>query len=52
MGAIPEWYGLLRAAQYLGVAPWDLAERPIFWQDAALIAMQGEAWAQEQAAKR
>ena len=27
MGEIPDWYLLVRAARYLGVAPWDLASQ-------------------------
>lgn len=33
---MPEWYPLIRAARWLGVAPWDLAEQPSFWREAAL----------------
>ena len=30
------------AARYLGVAPWDLAERPEFWMNWALSFRQAE----------
>lgn len=30
------WYPLVRAARYLGVAPWVLAEQPVFWEQVAL----------------
>jgi hypothetical protein len=42
MGALPEWYSLLRAARYLQVAPWELAARPVQWMDYALIAETAE----------
>jgi len=32
-----EEYALIRAAKYLGVAPWELLERPLFWQQKALL---------------
>lgn len=41
-------YSLIRAAKYLGVAPWELAERSIAWRDWALEAEAAEAKAQEQ----
>jgi len=31
-----DWYVLIRAARYLGVAPWDLMEQSIFWYHKAL----------------
>jgi hypothetical protein len=42
MGEAPAWYLTLRAAKYLGVAPWDLAERPVWWQEIALVAEKAE----------
>ncbi len=42
MGACPDWYPLVRAARYLGVAPWELAERPAAWQNWALTAEAAE----------
>lgn len=42
MGAVPEWYGVVRAAKYLGVAPWDLMERSHVWVDWALTAEKAE----------
>jgi hypothetical protein len=42
MGEAPDWYLTLRAAKYLGVAPWDLAERPVWWQEIALAAEKAE----------
>lgn len=51
-GECPDWYTLLRAARYLGVPPWELAERPVGWQQVALAAEGAESWAQEELAKR
>jgi hypothetical protein len=44
----PESYPLVQAAKYLGVAPWELLEQPIFWRNQALLFMTAEAQAQEQ----
>jgi hypothetical protein len=52
MGACPEWYPLLRAARYLGVAPWQLAERPLVWQEWALTAEAAENEARNELSKR
>lgn len=35
---MPEWFRLLRAARYLGVAPWELLRQPLYWQEWALTA--------------
>lgn len=35
---MPEWYPLIKAARYLGVAPWELLEQPAIWVDWALLA--------------
>lgn len=51
MGAIPDWYPLLRAAKYLGVAPWELARQPAIWRTWAVMGENAEAKAQEQLAK-
>ena len=48
MGEAPEWYRLIRAARYLGVAPWDLQDRWVFWANAALTAEEVEARFAEQ----
>lgn len=42
MGSMPDWYPLLRAARYLGVAPWDLYEQPAQWMHWALDAEAAE----------
>lgn len=52
MGGIPDWYRLIRSAKYLGVAPWELAERPSIWMEWALASESAEVNAAEQKAKR
>jgi hypothetical protein len=47
MGEAPDWYVHLRAAKYLGVSPWELADAPAFWRHAALVAESAESTAQE-----
>ena len=42
LGACPEWYPVLRAARWLGVAPWELLDRPRVWLDWALTAESAE----------
>lgn len=42
LGAPPSWYPVLRAARYLGVAPWDLARQPAAWLHWALAAEAAE----------
>jgi hypothetical protein len=49
---MPDWYPLVRAAKYLGVPPWELADQPMAWQMIALICEQAEAEAEEIIAKR
>lgn len=48
---MPNWYRLIQAAKYLGVAPWDLAQRPVWWMNIAVAAQNAE-HAAEQARKR
>jgi len=43
---------LIRAARYLGVAPWDLAERPICWQDWAIAFEEDDIWAEGELMRR
>jgi len=52
IGEPPDWYALIQAAKYLGVAPWDLIEQSVFWTDKALIAMSAEHSAQKQIEER
>jgi len=37
----------MQAAKYLGVAPWDLMERSVWWRDKAVIAASAEAQADD-----
>ncbi len=46
MGACPDWYPLIRAARYLGIAPWELMEKPMIWTNWALTAEGAEIEAQ------
>ena len=43
MGEVPQWYRVIRAAKYLGVPPWDLAAKPLWWLEIALAAESAEA---------
>jgi hypothetical protein len=52
MGEIPDWYSHLSAAKYLGVAPWELGEQPVFWRNAALVAADVEHRYQQDQEKR
>lgn len=38
----PDWYMVIQAAKYLGVAPWELMEQSVYWRDKAAIAMTAE----------
>lgn len=48
MGEVPIWYSLISAAKYLGVPPWDLARRPVWWMNIALAAQSAESAASKQ----
>lgn len=37
----------MKAAIYLGVAPWELARQPVAWRDWALMAMGAEGRAEK-----
>ena len=52
MGEAPWWYRVVRAAKFLGVAPWDLAEAPITWLHRAEATMEAEHAAQEAERRR
>jgi hypothetical protein len=52
MGALPDWYTLLRAARYLQVAPWELLAQPQVWQEWALTAESAENEAMDEVRKR
>ncbi len=36
-GEEPEWVGLIKAARYLNVPPWELAKQHYLWTDYALV---------------
>lgn len=40
---MPYWYPLIRAAKYLGVAPWELLQQHPRWYYQALAADRAEA---------
>lgn len=46
MGSPPSWYRVLKASQYLGVPPWELAEQPMAWVRMAEEAQAAEAHAE------
>lgn len=52
MGDCPNWYRLIKAAQYLQVPPWELAERSLAWVYQAEAAQGAEAHAREMHEKR
>jgi hypothetical protein len=41
----------VKAARYLGVAPWELAEQPLVWTEWALAAEAAEAHVKRERAK-
>jgi hypothetical protein len=49
---MPDWYPLIKAARYLGVAPWELADQPQVWMAWALTAEAAEIGAQAEIQKR
>ena len=51
MGEQPTWHRVLKAAQYLRVAPWELASQPLFWLEAAESAQAADAHAEKMNAK-
>lgn len=52
LGALPDWYALIRAARYLNVAPWELLKQPYFWQRIAITAERIENHVQEELQRR
>lgn len=48
----PDWYGVLRAAKYLNVAPWELLHQPVYWQHWAIAAESAENAAEHQRMER
>ena len=49
---MPEWYPLIRAARYLGVAPWELLEQQSAWMEYALMAESAEREAEAMVARQ
>ena len=49
---MPEWYPVISAARYLGVAPWELLDQPSEWQEWALAAQAAENDAREHHQRR
>ncbi len=43
---MPPEYELFRAARYLGVPPWELAQQPVWWMRLALTFEAAEAGAE------
>ncbi len=41
-GATLSWVNLILTAQWLGVAPWELAKQPAAWFDAIQLAMEAQ----------
>lgn len=52
LGAAPSWYRLIKAAQYLRVAPWELAKQPLTWVHMAEESQAAEAHAKAVHEKR
>lgn len=52
LGALPDWYALVRAARYLHVAPWDLLQQPVAYLHWAITAEAAENEAQDAINKR
>jgi hypothetical protein len=47
-----DWFLLIRASRYLGVAAWDLLEKSAMWTELALAAQRAETNAQYQLRQR
>lgn len=39
---MPPTYTLIKAARWLGVAPWDLARAPTYWRHWTLLAIEAD----------
>lgn len=51
-GECPQWYPTIRAARYLKVPPWELAQKSHVWVEWALTAEDAEAQAQQRRQQR
>ena len=47
-----DWYVLMRAARYLGVAPWELLDQPVYWQHKAIESERIDAEVEEARAEQ
>lgn len=52
MGSAPQWYRVVKAAQWLGTSPWDLSAQPLNWLMAAEEAQAAEAHAEKMRDKK
>lgn len=52
LGALPDWYPVIKAAQYLQVAPWDLMRQPKAWITWAHQAQAAEQQAEAEVRKQ
>ena len=52
MGYAPQWYLVIKAARYLGVAPWELMSQPRDWFEMALTSQSAEIRAENEAHER
>ena len=48
MGELPGWYRTIKAAQMLNVPPWELATKPLIWQEWAISAVMAESFVQKE----
>jgi hypothetical protein len=52
MGECPSWFRVVQAARYLRVAPWDLADQPLYWLEVAEASQSAEQYAADLHARR
>lgn len=52
MAECADWYAHIQAAKYLGVAPWELLQAGVWWEDRALDCLKVEKEAQDAKAKQ
>ncbi|MGP1664830.1 MAG: hypothetical protein ACTS5I_02720 [Rhodanobacter sp.] len=45
---MPDWYAVVKAAHYYGIAPWELAARPAVWTHWAVTADTAEQQAESE----
>lgn len=49
---LPEWYVVVQAAKWLGVAPWDLLDQPVWWTHWGIAGKVAEARAEKTLTER